>query len=124
MTETRLLFCETCGRIIKDDAEDNAVFGEYPYPFDNGLGLCNKCSEFRSQNKKLSYDERMKQVREILTTMTAKRIDGTLVDAFTASAIVSVYDNLSEENQRKFAELNARKMSETAWKLVAKSKGK
>lgn len=53
-------------------------------------------------------------------------IQGQLMDAFTASAIVQVFDALSPENQAKFEE-RARKvppaaMADIVWKLIKKSR--
>lgn len=47
-------------------------------------------------------------------------IDGSTVDAFTASAVVKVYDALNEANRAKFVSLSVLKMVSVTWKLVSK----
>ena len=115
----RVLFCTTCSKIILDNPENNAVFGVTPYPFDDGVGLCQKCASFnKSEKEKLSYDRRMARIRDILARGTATKIEGVLLDTFTASAIVNVHDALNGSNQRKFTSMPVRKMADIAWKLI------
>lgn len=119
---TRYLICEQCGSLIADTEDENFVFGEEPYPFDDGLGLCFKCADFNAKkDKKDAYLSRLGKIKRVLSDRTARKIDGMLVDVFTASAIIAVYESLSEENQRKFASMSSVKaMSDMAWKLVSR----
>jgi len=41
-TETYVT-CHCCGRGIRDNAEENAHFGQVPYPDDQGFGMCKDC---------------------------------------------------------------------------------
>ena len=41
--ETGYLACFYCGKHIRHTPEENAVFGEEPYPFDRGHGICLSC---------------------------------------------------------------------------------
>lgn len=120
---TRVVSCSTCGRAILDNSLENAVHDEFPYPFDDGIGMCQSCASFRRvERQKLSYDERINRIRAILSSKTAKKMEGVLVDTFTASAIISVYDALSPQKQIEFSSMSVRKMSAVAWKAVMKSK--
>lgn len=56
--------------------------------------------------------------REIIKSHQFQEINGVVVDAQTARAIITVYDALSPENQEKFASMSIGKMSSIAWKLV------
>jgi len=47
------------------------------------------------------------------------RFRGVMVDSFTASAIVAVYDGLNDANKEKFAALNdIKKMAKVAFSLI------
>ena len=41
-----------------------------------------------------------------------------LLDAFTASMLVKVYDKLNETNQAKFAQMGLRQAVEIGWKVI------
>lgn len=65
-----------------------------------------------------SPDERIAAVRRIVSERQYAKVDGVMVDLFSASAIVAVYDALSEGNRAKFAAMPAPKMAAVAFKLV------
>ena len=44
-----------------------------------------------------------------------------LLDHFTASAIVQIYENINPRNQEKYINLPLSKMLDVTWKLVAKT---
>jgi hypothetical protein len=64
-----------------------------------------------------SPDEKIAALRDILEHGYAK-IDGVMVDLFSASAMVKVYDALNDENKIKFAALPIVKMAKIAFQLV------
>jgi len=47
--------------------------------------------------------------------------DGMLLDLFTASALVQVYDALNETNAAKFAEMPLERAADFAWRLIEKA---
>jgi hypothetical protein len=62
--------------------------------------------------------------RAIVKQHAAQMIDCVVVDAQTAHAIISVYDNLSAANQAKYAAMkDVVRMGEIAWAVIARSKG-
>jgi len=63
-------------------------------------------------------EERIDAIRAIVTAGQYAKVDGIMVDLFSASAIVAVYDALNEENRLKFASLPAGKMGLIAFRLV------
>lgn len=63
--------------------------------------------------------EREKTLRKIVAEHQATKIDGVLVDAFTASMLVQVLDNLSEKNQKKFLGMPIAEMADLGWRLVS-----
>ena len=62
------------------------------------------------------------RIRDVVETKSAARIDGLLLDLFTASAVIQVHDALNPDNQGKFAALPLRRMVDVTWKLVTGSK--
>ena len=65
-----------------------------------------------------SPGDRIQAIRNIVTQKQYAKIDGTMIDLFTASLIVQIYDALKPENQIKFASFKAGKMGEMAYKLA------
>ena len=66
--------------------------------------------------------ERIKAIRRIVEDGQYAKIDGQMIDLFSASAIVQVYDALSEKNQEKFRSMPAWRMGEVAFKLIDSQK--
>ena len=62
----------------------------------------------------------IEQIRRIVEQHQYEEVDGVLVDAQTAQAIVAVYDALKPENQVKFAAMDVTRAGLVAWKLVSK----
>ena len=57
--------------------------------------------------------------RRIVDTSTRGKIDGVRVDLLSASAVIAVYDKLTqEENRAKFLAMPVPKMCAVAFKLV------
>jgi len=60
----------------------------------------------------------IEQMRNIVSEKQCAKIDGVLVDLFTASAVVKVYDALNESNQAKFGKLSPARMADITWKVL------
>jgi len=71
----------------------------------------------------LTGDQRIAAFRKIVEEKQYAKIDGCMVDLFSASAVVQVYDALSPENQKKYAGYTADKMAKIAFGLIKKSRG-
>ena len=57
--------------------------------------------------------------RLIKTELGYSKFRGVLVDSFTASAIVAVYDALNEDNRKKFEAVDdVKKMAKVAFSLI------
>ena len=65
-----------------------------------------------------SPEERINCIRRIVANSQYEKIDGCMIDLFSASAIVAVYDALNEENRLKFASCPAPKMAIIALKFM------
>jgi hypothetical protein len=57
-------------------------------------------------------------LRDIVAEKAYAKIDGMMVDLFSASVIVKVHDALTPENQAKFLGLPIQKMATIAYKLI------
>lgn len=68
--------------------------------------------------KARSGAERIAAVRAIVDACQYAKVDGVMVDLFSASAIVSVYDALSEANREKYASLSVGRMATVAFALA------
>jgi len=62
--------------------------------------------------------KRITALRKILKGHTAGKIDGQIVDAFTAGGLVKLYDGLSEKNHQKFERLPLPKLVDFMWKQM------
>ena len=65
--------------------------------------------------------ERINALRKIVATCEYAKIDGCMIDLFSASAIVKVFDALNVENQAKYANQPAPMMADIAFKLINRS---
>ena len=65
-----------------------------------------------------SPNERIAAFRRIVDEGQYAKIDGVMVDLFSASAVIAVYDALNEANRARFASLSAPKMAKLAFKFV------
>lgn len=63
-------------------------------------------------------EERIAAIRRIVTEGQYAKIDGTMIDLFSAGAVIAVYDKLSPEAQAKYATMPAGKMALIAFKLL------
>jgi len=64
-------------------------------------------------------DDRIAAIRRIVANGQYEKIDGCMIDLFTASTICTVYDALNEINKAKFANMSAPKMGIVAFKLIS-----
>jgi RadC-like JAB domain len=63
------------------------------------------------------------RLRTIVADKQAARVNGILVDLFSASAVVGVYDALNETNRAKFAAMPLPKMVDLAFKRRIRKAG-
>ena len=57
-------------------------------------------------------------LRDIVKHKQHAKVNGQRVDLYTASAIITVYDNLSAENQKRLAALPIPRMAAICFKLI------
>lgn len=67
-------------------------------------------------------DERKyKEIKKIVDEHQRGKVDGVSVDAFTASMLLQICDNLNPQNREKFLSLPVHKMVDMGWKLSKKA---
>ena len=62
------------------------------------------------------------QIRDIVKSKGAKKVGGVMVDMFTASAIVKVYDAINDTNKAKMDKMTVPAMANVAYKLISKKR--
>ena len=65
-------------------------------------------------------EDRIDRIRAIVKNCQWEKIEGYMVDLFSASAIVAVYDALNPTNREMFARMPLPKMQSVAMKLLKK----
>ena len=63
----------------------------------------------------------IEKMRKIVADKQAAKIDGVMVDMFTASAVTQIYDKVNDANKKKMEKLKAPKLADLAFKLMQKS---
>lgn len=66
---------------------------------------------------------RIAALRQIVADKQYAKIDGIMVDLFSASAILSIYDNLNDTNKERYAKQPVYIMADMAFRLREKMKG-
>ena len=61
------------------------------------------------------------KVKEIASKKSAAKIDGVMVDSFTASAISQIYDKVNDANKKKMDSLPITKLANLAMKMMQKN---
>jgi hypothetical protein len=69
----------------------------------------------------LPWEEKLSRIRQIAETKNYQMVGGVLIDVFSASAIIAVYDKLEKtKNKLKFLSYSPYKMAEMAFRLLNK----
>ena len=66
----------------------------------------------------LNKPDKESALRQIVGDKQAGKVDGDIVDLFSASAILSVLDALSDANREKFMDLPVGAMANLAFKML------
>lgn len=79
---------------------------------DNFKKKANESVELEEESKTIA------KVKEIVAKKQAMKIDGVMVDMFTASAIAQIYDKVNDANKKKMDGLKITKLADVAMKLM------
>lgn len=61
---------------------------------------------------------KIEAIRRILGRRQYAKIDGFLVDGFSAAAIIALYDKLNDKNKKKYLALPLPRMASIAFKII------
>jgi hypothetical protein len=64
--------------------------------------------------------ERINAIRQIVKQHQYAKVDGVMVDGFTASGIIQVYDALNEEQKARYRNFHVSEMADIMWKVSKK----
>jgi hypothetical protein len=64
--------------------------------------------------------DRIAALRQIVKSKQYAKIDNCMIDLFSASAIINVYDQLNDSNKAMYASKTAPVMAKVAFKIMAK----
>lgn len=103
--------CSECG------ASDIAILYEDDELGDAGAFtlICGECSHEMYVPAETTARTRIAAIRKIVTEHSAARVDGYIVDAFTASMLLTVYEALTPANREKFGKPNLLKLVDLGW---------
>jgi len=68
--------------------------------------------------KSVSESKTMDAMRDIVKTKGAKKVDGVMVDLFTASAVTQIYNKVNDANKAKMDKMKASQLANAAYKLM------
>jgi hypothetical protein len=102
-----------CGFILPD--------GRKVYRYQNETYLFNG-EHFEKYNPvmNLLWEDKIERIRNVVNTKSFTMIEGVMVDLFTASAIVNVYENINTKNKLRFLSKDIPTMADIAFKLLRK----
>ncbi len=114
MDHNELLECSCCGTGVHHNTQENVAYGEKPYPYDTGYGMCRECGG----------DDNVaagKKVSEMTEAQFKKRL-GWGKQVFFEARFDNVRKNLSPDNQEKWDKLDYKKKVYFVTKLVEEGK--
>jgi len=111
-----MVVVDKAGKVIKDWGSH--LNGKAALKFAQSKGYTKKIDESQAVTEAEKEGKRITALRNILKGHTAGKIDGKIVDAFTAAGLVKLYDKLDEKNHPKFERLPLIKLVEFMWKQV------
>jgi len=72
----------------------------------------------------IAYEETMDNIQvmsRIVENQQAEKIDGVLVDMFTANAVVQIYDAVNDNNKAKMRDMGPVQLANIAYKIMEKA---
>ena len=69
------------------------------------------------KEEKVTDSKIIQSMRDIVAKGQYRKIKGVMVDGFTASLVVKIYDALGDSNKKSFGALPLSKMVNVAWKI-------
>ena len=110
-----MVVVDKAGKVIKDWGSH--LNAKAALKFAQSKGYTKKIDESQAVTE-AEEGKRITALKKIAKTHTAGKIDGQIVDAYTAGGLVKLYDKLSEKNRPKFERLPLPKLVDFMWKQV------
>jgi len=90
---------------------------------DNSYGMGKDAADLAKklglkEEAELFAESIIDDMRDIVDNKQAKKIKGTIVDLFTASAVVQIYDKVNDSNKSKMEKLPLPKLVDLAYKIM------
>ena len=82
--------------------------------------LLGRKKKLQKEETKVTDSKIIQSMRDIVAKGQYRKIKGVMVDGFTASLVVKIYDALGDSNKKTFGSLPLTKMVDVAWKLQKK----
>ena len=111
-----MVVVDKAGKVIKDWGSH--LNAKAALKFAQSKGYTKKIDESQAVMEAEKEGKRITALRNILKGHTAGKIDGQIVDAFTAGGLVKLYDQLDKKNHPKFERLPLLKLVDFMWKQV------
>lgn len=106
--------CPECNGHVVLVLEDPVLGDQEAY-----TAMCDDCHWELHVPAEATARSRIGALRAIVRDHKAARIDGYIVDAFTASMLVKVYESLSPENRERFGKPDLMRLVNLGWSVVA-----
>ena len=74
----------------------------------------------RDREESLNEETVIDVARRVVDKKGAEKIKGVMLDMFTASAIIQVYDKVNDKNKEKMEKMDLPKLAAAVWKILGK----
>jgi hypothetical protein len=106
-----MLSCSCCGTLLRNSPEENASYGQVPYPHDTGFGMCRDCGGDPKGAEKL-------EKAGADSAAVARKAMGWAMAMFVDARISRLREALGEENRAKLDAMPYSKQAEVVCRMV------
>lgn len=105
-----------------DPTEKDMTTPQIDKMLNKGMKGKNEMKEGRDLSEFTSLDEgnNIPKIKEIVAKKQATKIQGVMVDMFTASLISQIYDKVSDANKKKMEKMTVARLADAAYKIMKK----
>ena len=109
-------------QVMKDFEDDwDSAFGNRGFDYDSvedGLKRSLKKSKIKFKEENTQLESALSDMRNIVKTKGARKINGIMIDMFTASVITRAYDKVNDANKKKMEGANLQQLVKLAHKIM------
>ena len=105
-----------------DPTEKDMTTPQIDKMLNKGMKGKNEMKEGRDLSEFTSLNEgnNIPKIKEIVAKKQATKIQGVMVDMFTASLISQIYDKVSDANKKKMEKMTVARLADAAYKIMKK----